>query len=143
MSNAQCRASRGKPIREQVWCAHRRPCPAFMLSASLLPMTNTKSCKTDASVWTKAVEKLFVHLLEKGRRKGHAEVSFGCSRKPVSSSWEAMCSAAFLPPAPLRLPSSALRRCWREERSQPESPRKARIKTSLQIFSYISGYNGD
>lgn len=39
--------------------------PLFLL------MANTKSCEADASVWAKAGKKLFVSLLEKGRRKGH------------------------------------------------------------------------
>lgn len=41
-----------------------------ILSLFLL-MANIKSCEADASVWAKAGKKLFVSLLEKGRRKGH------------------------------------------------------------------------
>lgn len=42
--------------------------PLFLL------MANTKSCEADAPVRAKARKKLFVSLLEKGRRKGHTEV---------------------------------------------------------------------
>lgn len=41
--------------------------PLFLL------MANTKDCEADAPVWAKAGKKLFVSLLEKGRRKGHIE----------------------------------------------------------------------
>lgn len=40
-------------------------------------MANTKSCEADAPVWAKAGKKLFVSLLEKGRRKGHSEALLG------------------------------------------------------------------
>lgn len=96
MSNPQHGPPRGKPrnrcgvhSKDLVQCSCFLPpfCPwPTPRAVILMPLSGQKQWKT------------VVSLLEKGRRKCHAKVPFGYSRKPVSSGWEALYSAAFLPP---------------------------------------------
>lgn len=93
-------------------CAQQWLYPGFMLSISFLP---TPRIVKWMPLYRQMQWKNFVSWLEKGRRKRAAEVPFGCSRKTVGSSWEAIYSAVFFPVLLVGLPVSMLKRCWHEE----------------------------
>lgn len=134
VSEAQCRAPKGKPVHGQVWCAQQRLCPVFMLSPSLPAHGQHQVLWSWCPCLGKGREEAVCQFVRKRQKEGARWGPFGCSRKP-------MCSVAFL--MLLGLPSRMLRTSCCEERGQLESPGRAQINTSLLNHTHISGYNGE